>query len=251
MLGGVPRRHRRHQRCRCGRRRVCRQQHGPRRRNARRLSGCHRRRRAAPCGHQGGLFRSRARDQHQRAGRQLRQHRGRHAMPVPDPYDVERRRHRTGRRRRRRLDLHRQLQRVTRHELFGAARIGHGSADAVGAAVADPRRDRSDPPQHRAHLSSCCATAAAMRRTAARGSPTGRPARMRMHDGDLWCGNARRRCCRARCESRRATELHGPVLELTGGLGVGLGHQLRASGRRDLRHVVHLRPDRQSVVARR
>ena len=39
------------------------------------------------------------------------------------------------------------------------------------------------------------------------------------------------------------------LVEQSGRIGVRLGHQLRASRRHDLRDMVHLRPDRQGVVA--
>ena len=38
------------------------------------------------------------------------------------------------------------------------------------------------------------------------------------------------------------------VVECAGRLGIGLGHQFRAPGRRDLRHLVHARRQRQGVV---
>ena len=47
----------------------------------------------------------------------------------------------------------------------------------------------------------------------------------------------------------RAIQLRRPVVERSRGIGVRLGHQLRAPGRHHLRDVVHLRPRRQAVVA--
>ena len=44
-------------------------------------------------------------------------------------------------------------------------------------------------------------------------------------------------------------ELPGSVVELAGGVRIGMGAQLRPSGRHDLRNVVHLRCGRQAVVA--
>jgi hypothetical protein len=45
-------------------------------------------------------------------------------------------------------------------------------------------------------------------------------------------------------------ELPGPVVEAARGLRVRMGHQFHAPGRRDLRHVVHVRSQRQALVAR-
>ena len=78
--------------------------------------------RAAPRRHQGRLLRSRPRCHHQRAGRQLREHRAGLAVPLSDPHDFQCRHHDTGRRRVGRVDLHRQLQRIAWHQLLGAAR---------------------------------------------------------------------------------------------------------------------------------
>ena len=75
-------------------------------------------------------------DHDQRAGRQLRQHARRHAVPVPDRDDDATR----ARRRRSPAPPARStptLRRVARHQLLGAARRRHRRADALGAAVAD------------------------------------------------------------------------------------------------------------------
>ncbi len=58
-------------------------------------------------------------------------------------------------------------------------------------------------------------------------------------------------CGRRRGARRRArAQLPGTVVECAGGLRVGLGHQLRAPGRHDLRELVHLRRQRPRLVAR-
>ena len=90
------------------RRRVGRQQRGPRGQHPGQLPRRDRRRRAAPHRHQGRLLRSRAGDLDRRAGRQLRQHHGRHAVPLSDHDDVERRHDDAGGRRGR-LDLQRRF----------------------------------------------------------------------------------------------------------------------------------------------
>ena len=48
---------------------------------------------------------------------------------------------------------------------------------------------------------------------------------------------------------RRTAELPGTVVGRSGGRRIGMGHRSRASGRRDLRDVVHLRCNRQGTLA--
>ena len=79
-----------------------------------------------------------------------------------------------------------------------------------------------------------------------------RPARVLLHDDDVRRRHARRRRGGARRRSGRAVDRlqrAGPLVGVAGELGVRLGHQRRAPGRRHLRDLVHLRRERQGVVA--
>ena len=94
-----------------------------------------RRGRPAPRRHQGRLLRPRARDQHQRAGRQLRQHRRHRALPVPDPDHLEQRHDRRRSPTRPAARSTPTAFNVTLGTSFSAPLVaGTGGADAVGAA---------------------------------------------------------------------------------------------------------------------
>ena len=244
LHGGLYRCGRRDQRRRRGRRRVGRQQHRARRGRACQLHRRHRRRRTAACRQQSRIFGPRSGDQHRRAGRQLRQHGAGNAVFVSDADRGEFRADDAGFRRSRRLDLHRQLQYIRRHQLFGADGDGHRRADALGRSDADAGRGALAAAVERAALSELGShqhrwhAAGAMRRAATDRRPADRSARMLLHDHDLRRGHARRR--RDADGRGQPAQLRRIVVERSRRLGSRLGHQFRAPGRHDLRVVVHL-----------
>ena len=88
------------------------------------------------------------------------------------------------------------------------------------------------------------AGAARVDRDAVRGRQRLRHDALRRRDRQRVCGRRQGTARRARAQ------LPGTVVECAGRLRVGLGHQLRAPGRHDIRELVHLRHQRPRMVAR-
>ena len=141
------------QRRRRGRGGVRRQQRRACGRYAGQLRGRDRRGGSAPRRHEGRILRPRAATSHQRAGRQLRQHRGRRPVPLPDSYHGQQRLNGPVADSAGGSIYTDSFNRVAGHELFGAARGRHRGADAVGPAVAHAGRGAHTVAGHGAALS--------------------------------------------------------------------------------------------------
>lgn len=172
--------------------------------------------RAAPRGDQGRLFRHRAGDRDQRAGRQLRQHRNRRALHVPDPRGDEYRAHHAGG-----VRVQRQFQSERGHELFVAAGGRHRRADALGQPVADARASQGCAAGLRPAVSAAQREHCPLLPGARRHGPAG----MLLHDVDLRSRHAR---CRGGGGGRDAGRQRDRVSQR--GTGQLLRHRQRRRG---------------------